>query len=148
MAHIVVVGSSNTDLGGRSRELPQPGQTVLGGEFQIVPGGKGANQAVAAARAGAKVTFVANIGRDDFGEAAVGRLRTEGIDSRYVARSPTAPSGVALILVNEQGENLISVARSSNNELTPAQVEAALRPGRRQQPAVVIDRQESNVTHV
>ena len=122
---IVVVGSSNTDLVIRSVQLPRPGQTVLGGEFRIVPGGKGANQAVAAARAGARVTFVANIGRDDFGDAALRRLREEGIDTRYIARSKSSPSGVALILVDRRGENLISVARCSNDELTAAQVRAA-----------------------
>jgi ribokinase len=120
-----VVGSSNTDLVIRSAQLPRPGQTVLGGEFQIVAGGKGANQAVAAARAGARVTLVANIGRDDFGEAALRRLQDEGIDTRYIARSKSSPSGVALILVDRRGENLISVARSSNDELTAAQVRAA-----------------------
>ena len=124
---IVVVGSSNTDLVIRSARLPRPGQTVLDGEFQITPGGKGANQAVAAARVGASVTFVANIGRDDFGDAALKRLRREGINTRFVVRSRTAPSGVALICVGENGENLISVARSSNDELTPAHVRAAER---------------------
>ena len=124
-APIVVVGSSNTDLMIRSAQLPRPGQTVLGGEFQIVAGGKGANQAVAAARAGARVTFVANIGRDDFGEAALRRFRDEDIDTRYIVRSKSSPSGVALIMVDRRGENLISVARSSNDELTAAQIRAA-----------------------
>ncbi|MBI3414328.1 MAG: ribokinase [Verrucomicrobia bacterium] len=122
---IVVVGSSNTDLVIRSARLPRPGQTVLDGEFQIMAGGKGANQAVAAARAGARVTFVANIGRDDFGDASLKRLRREGINTRFVVRSRAAPSGIALICVGENGENLISVARSSNDELTPNHVRAA-----------------------
>lgn len=125
LARIVVVGSSNTDLVITSKHLPSPGETVLGGEFQVVAGGKGANQAVAAARAGARVTFVANIGADDFGNAALGRFRREGIDVRHVVRSRTSPSGVALILVGARGENIISVARSSNHDLTPAHVEAA-----------------------
>ena len=124
-APIVVVGSSNTDLVIRSAQLPRLGQTVLGGEFQIVAGGKGANQAVAAARAGARVTFVANIGRDDFGDAALRRFRHESIDTRYIVRSKSSPSGVALILVDRRGENLISVARSSNDELTAAHVRNA-----------------------
>lgn len=122
---VVVVGSSNTDLVITSKRLPRPGETVLGGAFQVVAGGKGANQAVAAARAGARVTFVANIGRDGFGDAALRRLKAEGIRTRWVARSGTAPSGVALILVGARGENVISVARSSNSELSVAEVESA-----------------------
>ncbi len=122
---VVVVGSSNTDLVITSERLPRPGETVLGGAFQVVAGGKGANQAVAAARAGARVTFVANIGRDDFGDAALRRFKGEGINTRWVSRSRTAPSGVALILVGARGENAISVARSSNSELSAQDVEAA-----------------------
>jgi ribokinase len=122
---IVVVGSSNTDLVIRAERLPCPGETVLGGEFQVIAGGKGANQAVAAARAGARVTFLANIGADDFGNSSLRRFRKERIDTRFIVRSRTAPSGVALILVGSQGENLISVARSSNDGLEPADVDAA-----------------------
>ncbi len=124
--HIVVIGSSNTDLVIRSARLPRPGETVRGEAFQIFAGGKGANQAVAAARAGARVTLVANIGGDDFGDAAVKRLRAEGIDTRRVVRSGHQPSGVAIILVDSQGENLISVARGSNDELLSEHVDAAL----------------------
>jgi ribokinase len=133
---IVVVGSCNTDLIIRSPELPRPGQTVLGGEFSILPGGKGANQAVAAARAGAQVTFVGNIGQDRFGDEALARLRREGIDTRYLVRSRSA-SGVALILVNQRGENLISVAGSSNDELSPAHIVQALPAIRRARCLVV-----------
>ncbi len=125
MGRIVVIGSSNTDLVIRSERLPRPGETVRDGEFEIVAGGKGANQAVVAVRAGANVTFVANIGADAFGDAALQRLRGEGIDVRFVLRSKTAPSGTALILVGANGENLISVARSSNDELSPAHVRHA-----------------------
>ena len=92
---VVVVGSSNTDLVVQSDKLPEPGMTVLGGEFQVIPGGKGANQAVAAARAGAPVSFVANIGRDDFGGAALQRFEREGIETRFIVRDRRAPSGVA-----------------------------------------------------
>ena len=91
--HIVVIGSSNTDLVIRSARLPRPGQTVLGGDFGILAGGKGANQAVAAARAGARVTFVANMGRDRFGDEALGRLQGEGIDTRYVVRIDSVGAG-------------------------------------------------------
>lgn len=122
---IVVVGSSNTDLVITSKHLPTPGETVLGGQFQRVAGGKGANQAVAAARCGGQVSFVANIGRDDLGDAAMRRLRTEGIHLRAVVRSQQSPSGVALILVDGKGENLISVARSSNNDLAPRHIDDA-----------------------
>ena len=123
---IVVIGSANTDLVIRVPELPRAGETIADGRFEIVAGGKGANQAVAAARAGAQVTLVANIGRDAFGDATLAGLRREGIETRYVARSRTAHSGVALILVDTRGENLIGVARGSNDELLPAHVEAAL----------------------
>ena len=117
---VLVVGSSNTDLVVQSDKLPEPGMTVLGGKYQVIPGGKGANQAVAAARAGAMVTFVANIGRDDFGEAALARLGREGIDTQFIVRDRRAPSGVALIMVGEKGRNLISVAVSSNDRLAKA----------------------------
>jgi ribokinase len=123
---IVVIGSANTDLVVRVPRLPSPGETVTGGKFEIVPGGKGANQAVAAARAGARVTFIANVGQDDFGDAALKGLCREKIDTRHIVRSRTTPSGVALIMVDPRGENLIGVARGSNDELHPLHVDAAL----------------------
>ena len=134
---IIVIGSANTDLVIRVPRLPRPGETVSGGRFAVVAGGKGANQAVAAARAGAGVTFVANIGRDDFGEASLEGLRREGIDTRYVVRSEGTPSGVALILVDDRGENLIAVARGSNDELLPKHVEA-IRPALRAARCLVV----------
>jgi ribokinase len=123
---VVVIGSANTDLVVRVPDLPHPGETVTGGRFEIVAGGKGANQAVAAARAGANVTFIGNIGRDDFGEDGLRCLRRENINTRHVARSIRTPSGVALIMVDQRGENLIGVARGANAELLPRHVEAAL----------------------
>jgi len=123
---VIVVGSANTDLVVRVRRLPRPGETVTGGEFRIVAGGKGANQAVAASRAGARSTFIACIGGDDFGDAAVRGLRRERINRRYVVRNERVPSGVALIMVDARGENLIGVARGSNDELLPRHVDAAL----------------------
>src|SRR5438093_1728833 len=123
---LVVIGSANTDLVIRLPRLPHPGETVTGGRLEIVAGGKGANQAVAAARAGARVTFIANVGRDPFGDAALKGLRVERTNRRYVARSPGTPSGVALIMVDQRGENLIGVARGSNDELLPEHIEAAL----------------------
>jgi len=122
---IVIIGSANTDLVVRVPKLPRPGETVTGGQFKIVAGGKGANQAVAAARAGARVTFIGNIGKDGFGDATLQGLRREGINTRCVVRSKSSPSGVALIMVDARGENLISVARGSNNELLPRHVDAA-----------------------
>jgi ribokinase len=122
---IVVVGSANTDLVVRVPKLPCPGETVTGGDFEIVAGGKGANQAVAAARAGAHVAFIAHIGRDEFGDAAVKGLRRERIDARYVVRDKDTPSGVALIMVDGRGENLIGVARGSNDQLRPEHIDAA-----------------------
>ena len=123
---IIVVGSANTDLVVRVPKLPHAGETVTGKQFQIVAGGKGANQAVAAVRAGARVTFIANIGQDSFGDAALRGLRREGINTRYVVRSKTRASGVALILVDARGENLIAVARGSNDELLPRHIDATL----------------------
>jgi len=122
---VVVVGSSNTDLVVQSSKLPEPGMTVLGGEFQVIPGGKGANQAVASAYAGAPVSFVANIGRDDFGDAALQRFEREGIETRFIVRDRHAPSGVALIMVGEGGQNLISVAAGSNDRLAKAHIDRA-----------------------
>src|SRR2546422_6291408 len=124
--HVVVIGSANTDLVIRVRRLPHPGETVTGGRFEIVAGGKGANQAVAAARAGARVTFIASVGCDPFGDAALNGLRRERINTRYVARSPATPSGVALIMVGQRGENLIAVAPGWNEELLPRHIDAAL----------------------
>ena len=122
---LVVVGSSNTDMVVRSPRLPAPGETVLGGEFAMAAGGKGANQAVAAARLGALVTLVARLGRDPFGDAAEAGLASEGIDLSHLSRHPEAVSGVALILVDAGGENLISVAPGANATLDAAAVEAA-----------------------
>lgn len=123
--HLVVLGSANTDLVVRVPRLPSPGETVTGGQFEICPGGKGANQAVAAARAGAKVTFIGSVGADDFGKTMVAGLRRDGIDTRLVLRQPRQASGVALIFVGEGGENQIAVARGANDALTVSQVEAA-----------------------
>lgn len=115
---LLVVGSSNTDLVIQCDRLPKPGETLLGGEFARYAGGKGANQAVAAARAGARVTFVGAHGDDDFGRSAKAGLRREGIDVRYF-RATNAPSGVALILVGgKTRENLIAVARSANEQVS------------------------------
>jgi ribokinase len=123
--HIVVVGSSNTDMIVQTDRLPLPGETVLGGDLTIAPGGKGANQAVAAARLGANVTFIARVGQDMFGREAINNFQREGLNIRYLIQDPQAPSGVALIVVGPGGQNLIAVAPGANRRLTPADVEAA-----------------------
>ena len=92
MKSILVVGSSNTDMVIRIPELPKPGQTISGGEFQIFGGGKGANQAIAARRAGAKVTFIAAVGNDDFGKTAIASIRAEGIETTGIEVDYEAPS--------------------------------------------------------
>lgn len=120
---VVVVGSANTDMVVRVPQLPCPGETLLGSAFALMPGGKGANQAVAAARLGAVVTFIGCVGTDSFGDTLVLNLENEGIDTRFVVRDPDAPTGVALITVDEAfGENTIVVAPGANARLSPALV--------------------------
>jgi ribokinase len=122
---IVVVGSSNTDMVVRGPRLPAPGETVLGGDFLMAAGGKGANQAVAAARLGGDVTLLARVGDDPFGERAIRGFEREGVRTELVHRDGEASSGVALILVDERGENLISVAPGANSRLSVEDVEGA-----------------------
>ncbi|MBQ0044091.1 MAG: ribokinase [Bacteroidales bacterium] len=120
---ILVIGSSNTDLVAHAKSLPKPGETILGGEFFVNPGGKGANQAVGAARVGKDVTFCCMTGEDDYGKAAKALFEKEGIDTSYVLSTPEAPSGVALITVDEKAENCIVVASGANLKLTPEVVD-------------------------
>jgi ribokinase len=123
---VLVVGSSNTDLVVFCERLPKPGETVLGGVFKMFGGGKGANQAVAAARAGADVIFVGAYGADNFGQAARERLIKEGINVDYFKSVADAPSGVALILVDGvTRDNLIAVAKSANEAVDSAMIFAA-----------------------
>lgn len=122
---IIVVGSSNTDMIIKLDRIPKPGETILGGEFVTAAGGKGANQAVGAARAGGQVTFIARVGEDMFGERAVAGFVQDGIDVRCVLRDKSAPSGVALIFVAKDGENSIAVAGGANARLSPADVRKA-----------------------
>lgn len=125
MSRVVVVGSSNTDMVLRVPRIPCPGETVLGRDFAMAGGGKGANQAVAAARAGGRVVLVARVGDDVFGERALAGFAAAGIDVRHVLRTPGVPSGVALIDVDDRGENSISVASGANALLSAADVEGA-----------------------
>jgi ribokinase len=117
--NVLVVGSSNTDMTVRLPRIPGPGETILGRAFAMAGGGKGANQAVSAARAGGGVTFIARVGEDVFGAEALSGLKAGGIDVRFVTRDPALPSGVALISVADDGENAISVAPGANAALTP-----------------------------
>ena len=127
---IVVVGSSNTDMTVKAPRLPLPGETNLGGEFLMTAGGKGANQAVAAARAldprsRGEVVFIARVGDDMFGRKALEGFKREGIVSDYILKDPEAPSGVALITVDSRGENAITVAPGANARLSPRDIDAA-----------------------
>ncbi len=113
------------DLVVKSPRIPVPGETILGGDFLMVPGGKGANQAVAAARLGARVCFVARLGDDLFGRKSFENFQREGLDTRFVALTPHTPSGVALITVDEAGNNAIVVAAGANARLSPDDVRRA-----------------------
>jgi len=122
---IVVVGSSNTDMILQMAHIPRPGETILGGEFSMAAGGKGANQAVGAARAGGQVTFVARVGDDVFGEQAIKGFVADGINVDHVVHDKQAASGVALIFVAADGENSIGVASGANGRLSPQDVAKA-----------------------
>ncbi len=122
---IVVVGSSNTDMIVKVPRIPRPGETILGGKFSTAAGGKGANQAVAAVRAGGQVTFIARVGDDMFGQQALRGFEADGIDVQYVKTDPSEPSGVALIFVDDKGENSIAVASGANACLSPQDVDEA-----------------------
>jgi ribokinase len=123
---LFVVGSANEDLVVTVASLPLPGQTVLARGLVVLPGGKGANQAVAAARAGADVVFIGSVGRDAAGERTIAALRAEGIDVTHVTVDPLAPTGVALVTVADDGENHIAVVAGANDRLSGADVAAAL----------------------
>lgn len=122
---ILVIGSSNTDMVIFSGHLPLPGETIIGGKFLMNPGGKGANQAVAAARLGGNVTFVARVGNDIFGQEAVENFLKEGINASNISIDPQNPSGVALITVDEKGENSIVVASGANMTLDESDINNA-----------------------
>ena len=122
--HVVVVGSSNTDLVVDTPRIPAPGETVVGGALLRAAGGKGANQAVAAARMGAAVTFIARVGDDDFGASALAGLKREGIVTQFVHTTAGVASGIALIAVNSStGENAILVSPGANALLSPADID-------------------------
>ncbi len=124
--HIVEVGSLNMDLVVRMPRIPKPGETLLGGIFATFPGGKGANQAVAAARLGAQVTMLGRVGADAFGRELLDVLKKEGIDTRYIGVDENAATGVALIEVDENGQNSIAVASGANFTVTAEEIERNL----------------------
>ena len=124
-AHITVVGSLNMDLIARTPRFPQPGETIIGSDFHTVPGGKGANQAVAAARLGAQVSMVGRVGRDGFAESLLNNLVAAGVDHAFVIQDPEAATGVALIAVDDAGQNSIIVASGANVRLSPTDVDGA-----------------------
>jgi len=121
---IFVIGSSNTDMVVRTNRIPRPGETIVGGTFMMNPGGKGANQAVAAARLGGNVTFVARIGNDMFGDRSMFNYREVDVDTRYIFRDEVHPSGVALICVDDHAENSIVVSPGANAALTVQDIES------------------------
>lgn len=120
--YVLIIGSSNMDLIIYSKRLPSPGETVTGGTFKQFLGGKGANQAVASVRSAAKTIFIARIGEDTFGDRMFTRLSQEGIDTTRIIRDKKHSSGVAFIMVNDQGENMISVAPGANFHLNPEDI--------------------------
>lgn len=124
MAKLTVIGSSNTDMVIKTPRFPLPGETIIGGDFYMFPGGKGGNQAVAAARMGGEVSFVCCLGDDVFGQQALKGYQDEGIDTSGIALLQNETSGVALITVNAEGENEIVVASGANNMLTKEHLKA------------------------
>jgi ribokinase len=122
---IVVVGSFNADLVTYMARLPLPGETLSGTRFVTGPGGKGSNQAVAAARLGAQVTFIGRVGKDTLSEMAFNLWKQEGIDTRYVARDAQNATGVAIIFVEEAGQNVIVVTLGANLAISKADIDAA-----------------------
>ena len=119
---ILVIGSSNTDMIIKMKTMPKPGETVIGGKFSTAAGGKGANQAVAAARAGGSVKFIGKVGPDIFGETALKGFIKDGLNVEHVIKDPVEPSGVALIFIDENAENSIAVASGANAMLCPQDI--------------------------
>jgi ribokinase len=122
---VVVIGSYNTDLTIKTERIPRSGETIIGGIYSEGGGGKGANQAVAAARAGASVSFIARVGSDALGKEGIRRLTNESINTQHMVYDAHVSTGVAFIVVDERGENSIVVASGANARLSPADIEAA-----------------------
>ena len=124
-SRVTIVGSLNMDLVIRSPHIPQPGETIIGSDFQTIPGGKGANQAVAAARLGGEVSMVGRVGADAFADELLVNLSSSGVDTKYVRRDENAATGVALIVVDDAGENIIVVASGANMQVDETDVMTA-----------------------
>jgi ribokinase len=122
MADILIVGSINTDLVVRAPRFPKPGETLSGEDLQIIPGGKGANQAVAAARQGASVAMVGRVGNDSFGPDLINNLEQNGVNTTHVQRDPQAASGTAIIVVDANGQNSIVLSPGGNGRVNSADV--------------------------
>ena len=118
MGYVLIIGSSNIDLNIYSKRLPRPGETVTGGTFKQFLGGKGANQAVASVRSGAQTIFISRIGKDTFGDLMIKQLTKESIDTSHIIRDSQEASGIAFILIDSYGENMISVAPGANARLS------------------------------
>ncbi len=125
MADVVVLGSLNMDLVVRTAAIPRPGETVAGHGFATIPGGKGANQAAAAARLGAAVAMLGRVGQDAFGPALLENMRRQGVDVTHVRQDAEAPSGIAMITIDERGENTIVVAPGANGRVNEADLRVA-----------------------
>jgi len=123
--NIIVIGSCNTDMVIKADRLPVPGETIIGGSFMMNPGGKGANQAVAAARLKGNVHFIAKTGNDLFGKRSIEQYEDEGIHVENIYQISTLPSGVALIMVDMNGENSIAIASGANGSLSPEDIRKA-----------------------
>ncbi|QTE22835.1 ribokinase [Polaribacter cellanae] len=126
MSKIIVVGSSNTDMVIKTNHIPIPGETVLGGNFFMNSGGKGANQAVAIARLGGDVTFITKIGRDVFGKESLKKFKEEGINIDFTVTHKSKPSGIALVTLGDNAENSIVVAPGANNSLKKKNINKAI----------------------
>ncbi len=126
MDNIIVVGSLNMDLVVRTAHMPAVGETIFGQDFISNPGGKGANQAIAASRLGGKVTMIGRVGTDNYGETLIDRLKKEKIDTSFIQKDKDAATGIALITVDKSGQNTIVVVSGANMRLLPDQMEDAL----------------------
>jgi ribokinase len=120
MSNVIVLGSINMDIVTFVQHLPVPGETIFGDRLAYLPGGKGANQAVAAARGGAGVRLIGKVGNDPFADGLLAFLKGEGVDLAHVGRSADLPSGTAIIYIDEKGENTVTVISGSNAALVPA----------------------------
>jgi len=125
MKKIIVIGSINMDLVIKVSRMPKPGENLFGQNFKMIPGGKGANQAVTVAKLGEKVQFVGKVGKDVFGEKLLKNLKKFGVNTNYVFKDDSASTGVALIVINEEGENSILIASGANGNLSPEDIKTA-----------------------